>query len=180
MTFALSLAALAFVPMLLEARRSVTNERALRSAGAIEPAGDVYAAMRIVYPACFGAMVLEAWLRDRGVTAAAIPGAVIFTTGKALKYWAIHALGPRWTFRVLVPPGSNRSIQGPYRFLRHPNYLGVAAELAGFALLAGAPYSGVISIVAFGALMLARIRVEERALGSRHEPASGGGRSAEG
>lgn len=167
MTFALSLVALAFVPMLFEARRSIGNARALRAAGAIEPAGDVYGVMQIAYPACFAAMILEPWLQDRGFTAAAIPGAIVFTAGKALKYWAIHALGPRWTFRVLVPPHSIRTTRGPYRFLRHPNYLGVLGELAGFALLAGAPYAGIISIVTFGLLMLARIRAEERALGVR-------------
>lgn len=170
MIFALSLSALAFVPMLLEARRSAANARTLRSAGAIEPAGDVYGAMQIAYPACFTAMILEAWMRKRGSTAAAIPGILIFTTSKALKYWAIHALGPRWTFRVLVPPQSIRTVRGPYRFLRHPNYVAVAGELAGFALLSGTPYTGVVSIIVFGALMRARIRVEERALGLRAEP----------
>ena len=167
MTFALSLFALAFVPMLFEARRSAANARALRSAGAIEPAGDVYATMQIAYPVCFAAMILEGWLRDHGFTTAAIPGAVVFTSAKALKYWAIHVLGPRWTFRVLVPPHSIRTVRGPYRFLRHPNYVGVAGELAGFALLAGAAYAGAISLVGFGALLLKRIRVEERALGLR-------------
>jgi methyltransferase len=166
-TFASSLFALAFVPMLIEARLSARNERALRAAGAVEPGRDVYAAMQVAYPACFAAMVLEAWLRGRGLTAGAVSGAVIFASAKALKYWAIHTLGPRWTFRVLVPPHSDRTIAGPYRFLRHPNYVGVVGELGGFALLAGAPYSGLLSMAVFGALLLARIRVEERALGLR-------------
>jgi methyltransferase len=166
-TFASSLFALAFVPMLIEARLSARNERALRAAGAVEPGRDVYAAMQVAYPACFAAMVLEAWLRGRGLTVGAVSGAVIFASAKALKYWAIHTLGPRWTFRVLVPPHSDRTIAGPYRFLRHPNYVGVVGELGGFALLAGAPYSGLLSMAVFGALLLARIRVEERALGLR-------------
>jgi methyltransferase len=75
------------------------------------------------------------------------------------------ALGPRWTFRVLVPPGSARIDRGPYQWLRHPNYVGVASELTGIALVAAAPVAGTIGVVLFIALMLARIRVEERALG---------------
>ena len=47
-----------------------------------------------------------------------------------------------WTFRVLVPPGSARTLRGPYRLLRHPNYVAVVGELAGFALLARAPRLG--------------------------------------
>jgi methyltransferase len=162
-----TLLALAFVPMLIEARRSASNERALRTAGAIEPAGDVYPAMQVMYPACFLSMIAEGWLRGRADPAAATLGAAVFLGGKALKYWAIHALGSRWTFRVLVPPDGARITRGPYRFLRHPNYLGVAGELAGFALLAGAPVAGGIALVSFGALLRARIRVEERALGLR-------------
>lgn len=165
--FALTLAALAFIPMLIEARRSAANERALRAAGAVEPSGDVYAVMQVAYPACFLAMIAEAWLKGRGDTAAAWSGALIFAAGKGLKYWAIGTLGERWTFRVLVPPDASRITRGPYRFLRHPNYVGVAGELVGFALLAGAPVTGALSIVCFGMLMLSRIRIEERALGLR-------------
>jgi isoprenylcysteine carboxyl methyltransferase (ICMT) family protein YpbQ len=48
--------------------------------------------------------------------------------------------------------------------MRHPNYLGVAGELGGVALLAHAPIAGVLSLVLFGGLLRARIRIEERAL----------------
>ena len=160
----LALCLVAFGPMIAEALLSARMERALRAGGAVEPTGDVHATMRIVYPAAFAAMIAEAWLRGRTVTATTIAGAVVFLLAKALKYWAIATLGPRWTFRVLVPPGSTRTTAGPYRVLRHPNYVGVAGELAGMALMARAPVSGLVSIVLFGMLMLKRIRIEERAL----------------
>jgi methyltransferase len=150
--------------MLLEARRSRINERALRAAGAVEPAGDVYRVMQIVYPGSFAAMLLEAWLRGSASGGVPIAGVVVFAAAKALKYWAIAALGQRWTFRVLVPPGSRRIVRGPYRMLRHPNYVAVMGELVGFSLLAHARYSGAAAALLFGLLILARIRVEERAL----------------
>jgi methyltransferase len=156
-----------FLLMILEARRSAVNERHLRQAGAVEPAGDVYQLMQVAYPACFLAMLAEAWLRGFDWRDAAMAGAALFAAAKLLKYWAIATLGGRWTFRVLVPPGSARTLRGPYRFLRHPNYVAVVGELAGFALLVRAPLAGLLAILVFGALMLARIRVEERALGLR-------------
>ena len=119
--------------MLLEARRSAANERALRAAGAVEPADDVYRVMQLAYPACFLAMVLEAWMRGGGFGGTTLAGVVVFTGAKALKYWAIATLGERWTFRVLVPPASERTLRGPYRLLRHPNYVAVVGELVGFA-----------------------------------------------
>ena len=154
--------------MLAEAMLSRRNEQRLRAAGAFEPPDDVYPAMQVVYPSCFAAMIGESWLQQPGFAGAAPAiGLAVFAAGKLVKYWAIRTLGPRWTFRVLVPPGSSRTLAGPYRFMRHPNYLGVLGELAGFALLASAYWSGAASVAAFAALLRARIRVEERALGLR-------------
>lgn len=158
------LAALAFVPMLFEASHSRRNEQALRALGAREPAGDVYALMQVIYPACFLAMIAEAWRRGATADAVFSVGLVLFLLAKALKYWAIATLGARWTFRVLVPPRSTRNVAGPYRMLRHPNYVAVAGELAGMALMAHALIAGPLSLAAFGLLMYLRIRVEERAL----------------
>ena len=158
---------IAFIPMLLEARRSAANERILRARGAVEPADDVYRAMQLAYPACFLTVVLEAWVKGSGVGAIAVAGGLLFAAAKALKYWAIATLGERWTFRVLVPPGSTRTNGGPYRLMRHPNYVAVVGELVGFAMLGQAPIAGAIAIASFGALLRARVRVEERALGLR-------------
>ena len=162
--YEVSLLAIALVPMLLETARSAANERRLRAAGAVEPADDVIRIMQLAYPACFVAMIAEAWWRGSSWSHAATAGAIVFACAKALKYWAIATLGERWTFRVLVPPGSSRIVRGPYALIRHPNYVAVAGELVGFALLAGAAMTGALATVGFGALMLLRIKVEERAL----------------
>jgi methyltransferase len=55
---------------------------------------------------------------------------------------------------------------GPYRFLRHPNYVAVVGELVGIALMTGAWITGPISIIGFGLLTMKRIAIEERALQS--------------
>ena len=164
MTFAVALLLLAGVPMVLEARVASRNDRGLRAAGALEPPGDVYRLMQFAYPACFVAMAGEAWWRGSEPAAVSLAGAGLFAAGKVLKYWAIATLGPRWTFRVLVPPRSSRIVSGPYRFMAHPNYLGVVAELAGMGLMAQAPATAAASLMIFGSLLLARIRVENRAL----------------
>ena len=165
MTVATLVLLMAFVPMILEAARSRRNERLLRDAGAVEPVGDVYRLMQIAYPACFVAIVAEAWVRGAPIDLTFVAGLAVFACAKALKYLAIWSLGDRWTFRVLVPPNLRLVTTGPYRFLRHPNYVGVAGELIGAAMMAHAPATGVLSLLGFGGLMLVRIRVEERALG---------------
>ena len=164
--FLLTLLTLAFIPMALEARLAARHDRALRSAGALEPGDDVFPLMRLAYPAGFLAMAFEAEVRGARVNLMWAAGLVVFVLAKAIKYWAIATLGPRWTFRVLVPPASSRIMSGPYRFMRHPNYVGVIGELVGMGIMAQAPISGVLTVVVFLMLILARIRVEERALNS--------------
>jgi methyltransferase len=156
------LLAVVFVPMLIEARLAAVNERAQRARGGIEPPGDVYRLMQLAYPGVFLAMIAEgAW--QPGHEQLWI-GGLLFAAAKILKWSAIVSLGDAWTFRVIVRPGVPLIATGPYRRLRHPNYVAVLGELVGVALMSGARVTGPLGTILFGMLMLKRIRVEERAL----------------
>ena len=144
---------------------SAFNEARLRARGAVEPDGDVIAAMRWAYPGSFVAMAIEGALSGPAPPAILVGGLVLFGVAKALKMWAIVSLGPRWSYRVLVIPGEPLVQSGPYRFVSHPNYLAVAGEMAGVAATVWAPITGTLAIMLFGWLMTRRIRVEDRALG---------------
>jgi methyltransferase len=159
------IAAVVFAFMAVEALRAARNERAQRIAGGVEPPDDVYRWMQIAYPGAFAAMCLEGLARETPLPPAMLAvGALVFVLGKALKWWAIVTLGRCWTFRVIVVPGATLVDRGPYRLIRHPNYVGVIGELVGVAMLTGASVSGPIATAVFGALILRRIAVEERAL----------------
>jgi len=157
-------AVLVFGTMAVEAARARHNEAVQRARGGIEPRGDVYPVMRIVYPAAFAAMIVEGAARGGAPRATIVAGALVFGAAKALKWWAIVALGESWTFRVIVVPGARLVSDGPYRFLRHPNYVGVIGELVGVALMTGAAVSGPLATIGFGLLIGKRIAVETRAL----------------
>jgi methyltransferase len=151
--------------MMIEARRAARNERAQRANGGIEPPGDVYSLMQIAYPGVFLAMIVDGARRATPVAEQwFIIGAATFLAAKTLKWWAITTLGRCWTFRVIVVPGTVPVQTGPYRFVRHPNYVAVIGEIVGAALMTGARVSGPIALLVFGALMLRRIAVENRAL----------------
>jgi methyltransferase len=168
------LLALIFIPMLIETARAAHNERAQLARGGVEPPGDVFEIMRVVYPALFLTMIAEGWSRGVPRREWVILGLIGFAAAKALKWWAIFALGPSWTFRVVVIPGAPLVRHGPYRFLRHPNYVAVALELLGVAAMTGATVSGPLAVVLFSALLRRRIAVESGALAaaSRHPPCS--------
>jgi methyltransferase len=161
-----ALALVIFGTMLVEARRAAVNERAQLRRGGIEPPDDVYKMMRVAYPACFLAMLAEGAWRGLPPLAIVIAGATVFVLAKALKWWAILTLGPFWTFRVIVVPGVTLVATGPYRWLRHPNYVGVVGELAGAALMTGALVTGPIAAAGFLILLSKRIAVESRMLQS--------------
>ena len=83
---------------------------------------------------------------------------------QALRYWAIATLGPRWNMRVIVVPGAPPVDRGPYRWLRHPNYVAVAIEGLALPLVHGAWLTALVFSVANAWLLAVRIRCEERAL----------------
>src|ERR1700686_3717999 len=90
-----------------------------------------------------------------------VAGAAVFAAAKALKWWAILSLGPFWTFRVIVVPGATLVGQGPYRYLRHPNYVAVVGELIAVALATGALVMGPIAAAGFVLLIWKRVAVED-------------------
>jgi methyltransferase len=143
------------------------NERLLLARGGREAPQDVYQTMRWAYPGCFILMAIEGAWRGPSPPAVLLGGLALFGFAKALKAWAIAALGPRWTFRVIVLPDAPLVTGGPYRFINHPNYVAVIGELVGFAATVFAPITGIAALIGFGSLMLRRIRVEDHALGRR-------------
>jgi methyltransferase len=83
---------------------------------------------------------------------------------QVLRYWAIRTLGPRWNVRVIVVPGAPVVTGGPYRFLRHPNYVAVVVEGFAIPLIHGAWGTALVFSAANALLLVVRIRCEERAL----------------
>jgi len=91
----------------------------------------------------------------------------IFLLGQVLRYAAIRTLDWRWTVRIMTLPDAPPIEAGVYRYIRHPNYLGVILEIAAAPLLHTAYLTSIVFTLANAGLLIARIRAEERAL-NRH------------
>ena len=89
----------------------------------------------------------------------------VFVVLQALRVWVIATLGPRWTTRIIVLPGAPLVAGGPYRFVSHPNYCVVAAEILVLPLVFGLIGYGLVFSVLNAAILWIRIRAEEAALG---------------
>jgi methyltransferase len=150
---------------LVELKVATRNTAALRAAGAIEVGASHYPVMVALHAAFLGACAFEGLVLRPTVPAAvqaAAAAALIATI--ATRWWVIRTLGDRWTTRVLWVPGSQRIVTGPFRFVRHPNYLAVVVELLALPLLAGAWRTAVVFAIANGVLLLVRVRVEDDAM----------------
>lgn len=100
-----------------------------------------------------------------------LPGAL---AAQGLRWWAIRTLGERWNTRVIVVPGEEPVTTGPYRFMKHPNYLAVVIELFCVPMMMGAYFTAIVFTVGNALLLYVRIRAEEKALGPIWEQAFAG------
>jgi methyltransferase len=133
--------------------------------GAVEHGRGHYPAMVALHAALLAGCALEPVLLDRPfVPWLGIAALAVVVLAQALRWWVIRTLGPRWNTRVLVIPGGERVAYGPFRFLRHPNY--VAVILEGMALpLVHTAWITALSFTVLNALLLrVRVGVEDRAL----------------
>lgn len=150
---------------LWEVRKSQRHADSLLAAGGLEFAPHQYQLMKVLHAGWFVAMAGEVVGKRRPFhPALAWFAAALFAAGQALRYAAMHTLGPRWTARVVTLPGVPPISHGIYRYLRHPNYLGVVLEIAAVPLLHSAWWTAVAFSLANLLLLRARMRVEEAAL----------------
>jgi methyltransferase len=89
----------------------------------------------------------------------------LFVLVEAGRIWVLRTLGQRWTTRIIVVPGEILVARGPYRFVNHPNYLVVIAEIAVLPLVFGLWQVALIFSLLNVAILTVRIRSENRALG---------------
>jgi protein-S-isoprenylcysteine O-methyltransferase Ste14 len=102
-----------------------------------------------------------------------VGGLALMVAGIGLRAWSIVTLGRFFQYQIKVQPGHHVVTSGPYRFVRHPSYTGIAMVLAGIALASGDVWSLLAVAVLGGAGLAVRIRAEERqlkqALGADYE-----------
>ena len=154
---------------LVELWLSKRNAQRAFARGGVEVGRGHFRVMALVHTAFLFACAAEVVGMDR-----AFPGAPGFAAlgvalcAQGLRYWAIASLGDRWNVRVIFVPGDEPVTRGPYRFLRHPNYLAVILELAAVPLIHGAWVTAIVFTLLNAAVLFVRVRAEERALGAAY------------
>lgn len=160
--------ALVALQRLVELFYSTRNTRRLLARGGVET-GAVH------YP--FIVALHTAWLASMAIF---IPPSTIpnwwligvYVAIQPLRLWTIATLGEYWTTRIITVPGAPLVRKGPYRFVRHPNYVVVCSEIALLPLAFGSLELAIVFSILNASLLSWRIRVEERTLLPRRPPRS--------
>lgn len=151
---------------LLELVVSARNARWSFAHGGVESGRGHFPAMVALHTGLLVACLAEAYLADRPFLPwLGWPALALVVASQALRWWCITTLGPRWNTRVIVVPGLPLVTGGPYRWLRHPNYVAVVVE--GLALpLVHTAWVTALAFTVLNAVLLLRFRIpaEERAL----------------
>jgi methyltransferase len=139
-----------------------SNTRRLFAEGAVEHGRGHYPLFILLHGAWLASLLI--WIpKDQ----APLPWlVVVFFILQGLRVWILLSLGPRWTTRIIVLPDAPLVRRGPYRFLKHPNYLVVTGEIAVLPLAFGAWQIALAFSLLNAALLAWRIRTEELALAS--------------
>jgi methyltransferase len=141
--------------------------------GGFEVAAGQFPIMVVLHVGLLLGSVLEVLLRRPAfVPALGFPMLALVLAANGLRWWCIAVLGHQWSTRVIVVPGMGRVTRGPYRLLRHPNYVAVVVEGFALPLVHSAWITATLFTVANAALLVARIRAEDQALEAL-EPDSG-------
>jgi methyltransferase len=143
------------------------NTAKLKAQGAYEVAPGHYPLIVILHAAWLIGLWALAWNRPLNLPLAALVIAI-----EGLRIWVLMSLGGRWTTRSIILPGAPLVRRGPYRFLPHPNYTVVAAEIAVLPLAFGLWAYALAFTVLNAAILFVRIRSENAALAGAPSTAS--------
>lgn len=139
------------------------NTKRLLAAGAVEVGVSHYPLFVALHASWLAALaVVTPWT--------AVPNPIWFALYillQAGRAWVISSLGPYWTTRIITVPGAPLVKTGPYRFVRHPNYIVASLEIAVLPLMFGQIWVAAVFSILNAALVAYRIRIEDRALNER-------------
>lgn len=149
---------------LMEVRLSDRHQAKILQQGGQEHGDNLLGAVKALQVSWWIAMITEVWYFQRPfIPALAVFALAITITGQVLRYFSMQALGWRWTLPIMtVPLPAVES--GVYRYIRHPNWLGVILEIAFLPLIHSAYFTAIVFSLGNAWLMSRRIPAEETAL----------------
>jgi methyltransferase len=150
---------------LIELRVSRRRQRRLQAQGVARVREPHFPVMVALHTSVLVAAALEAWLLQRpAIPAVTVVAVLVLVAANALRLWVIATLGPHWNVQIMDSSSLGVVTSGPFRYIRHPNYVAVFVELLALPLVHGAWITATAGAIVHLWVLHHRIRAEEGAL----------------
>ncbi|KMJ56094.1 isoprenylcysteine carboxyl methyltransferase [Bacillus sp. LL01] len=140
------------------------NAKWIKKKGGYEAGAEHYKYIVAMHALFFVALLIEISFMGTEVVRWSIIPLIIFLITQVVRVWALSSLGRFWNTRIMILPGAKVVAKGPYRFMRHPNYVIVAMEILALPFIFQAYWTAFIFSILNVMILRIRIREEERAL----------------
>ena len=149
---------------LLELVIAKRNEKNMRTQGAYEVGASHYPLMILLHVSFFISLLVEVTTFNLTSSPLFLVFLIMFLCVQGLRVWCLTSLGSFWNTKIIILPGANVVTKGPYKYLRHPNYLVVSMEIALLPLMFEAYFTAICFTILNSLMLSIRIPTEERAL----------------
>lgn len=140
------------------------NEKWMKANGGFEVGKEHYKYIVLVHVLFFLSLIFEVSYFNKAVSSLWIVYVLFFTLAQGLRVWSLLSLGKFWNTKIIIMPNVNIISSGPYKFIRHPNYLVVVIELLVLPLIFNAYFTAIIFTLLNMVVLSIRIPIEENAL----------------
>jgi methyltransferase len=164
MIFFLGFTAFLILQRSVELIAAKKNERIIRCMGAVEYDVKGYRFIVMMHTFFFISLLIEFLTFSKVINQFWYIFFSIFLFAQVIRYWALISLGIFWNTKILVIPGTELINKGPYKYLRHPNYLAVIIELAVIPLIFSCYFTSILFSIMNIVVLVRRIKIEEKAL----------------
>lgn len=155
---------LVILQRLAEVGVAKSNERWMKERGAFEAGANHYPVMVALHVSFFLSLLLEVTLRQSEWTMWSILPLALFVLAQTIRIWALATLGRSWNTKIIVLPGAEPVNRGPYKWIRHPNYVVVVLEILFLPLVFQAYVTAIVFSLLNVVMLSVRIKAEEDAL----------------
>ena len=139
------------------------NEKLMLAKGAYEVGATHYPFMILLHISFFVCLLIEV-IYIKSFATLNYNLLIVFLLLQLLRVWCLVSLGPFWNTKIIILPGAEVVVKGPYSFMRHPNYLVVCLEIAVLPLMFQAYVTAICFTILNVIILSIRISIEEKAL----------------
>lgn len=155
---------LVILQRLVELRIANKNEKWMKANGGFEVGQQHYKYIVLVHVMFFISLIVEVSVFGKSVSSLWLLFILFFTLAQALRIWSLLSLGQFWNTKIIIVPNVNIISKGPYKYIRHPNYLVVVIELLVIPLIFNAFWTAILFSLLNMLVLSIRIPAEEQAL----------------